>query len=115
MIRITNQEQIKKSGNFRIDGLHIKRFHFDLQPETGAGEELTIECVPFATMEDGSKIHDLTRIYKVSINDLQEYLVDNPDVAQAVGAAYYATEAAIAQLINKRNPELQAVFEAPQS
>lgn len=114
MIRITNDEHIKRAGEFKVDGLHVKRFHFDLQPETGAFEELTIELIPFATMDDSSKLFDQNNTFKVSINNLQQFLADNPEVAMPVGIAYYATEAAITALLGKKHPELQATYEAPQ-
>lgn len=113
MIQITNPEQIKKSGEFKIDGLHVKRFHFELQPEANAPEELTVELVPFGIMDSGEKIHDLTKTYKIVITDLQGYLAENPDFIPTVGGAYFATEMGIVDLLNQKHPELQAVFIPP--
>ena len=112
MIRIKNSEYVKSAGDFKIDGLHVKRLHFDLTAQDNSAESLVVEMIPFATMDNGAKVFDHNKVYKIYIPNLQQYIIDGGD--QSIVAAYFATEQAITHLLNDKHPELQAKFEAPQ-
>jgi hypothetical protein len=112
MIRITNSENIKKSGDFKLDGLHVKKFSFEY-PTTGKSKQvLTIELVPFANLDDGSRVYDLDTVYKVFIPDVDAYLMKHGFTN--VINAYFATEMGIADILADKYPLLQAKFYPPQ-
>jgi hypothetical protein len=112
MIKITNLEYVKASGDFKLEGLHVKRFDFGFPTHANSQQSLTIELVPFAYMDDGSRIYDIEKVYKVVIPHVESYITTH--ALASVGAAYYATEAGIADILGVEHPNLNAVFVAPQ-
>jgi len=116
MIKITDIEKIKTKGDFKLDGLLIKKHSFEKQT-TGAGtESLVIEAVPFTKMDDGSLIYYPSEVYKVVITDLIGKMYAGSLSAECVQAmldAYYATEKATAMMMTELGG-VACSWEAPQ-
>lgn len=112
MIRITNSEYVKTKGEFRVDGLHVKRYHFDFPTTEVAKQNLNIEAVPFTYMDDGSRMFYNDRFYKIYISDIDSFLVEHKGI-DAILDAYFYTEKAITELINLKYPLLNANWDAP--
>ena len=115
MIRITDQEKIKTKGDFKLDGLLIKKHYFDKQTSGAGKESLVIEAAPFTRLDDGTVIYAPDRVYKIISNDLIADLSNgrfSQDCVQAMMEAYFATEKATQMMMN----ELQVAcgWEAPQ-
>ena len=121
MIRITNPEYIRTSGDFKLDGLLIKRHEFEKQTSELGKESLTMEAVPFKRMDDGKIMSSPERVHKIVENDLVSLMSeDNPKLSAecklAVQEAYFATEKANTMLFNELcGKDLQLVWEAPQA
>lgn len=111
MIRLKAVEHIKSFGDFKLDGLWIKSFHFESTPLNGAKKRLTVELIPFAYMEDGSKLFDYERPKKLYIGDAQTYLEEN--IGSNFFNAYFATELAISDIMNEQYPDWNCEFEPP--
>lgn len=112
MIKITAQEHIKTKGDFKLDGLWVKNFHFNNPSNNTDKATLLIEVIPYATLDDGTKVFDLTRSKKVHLLDVDDYLKNSGDMTFL--QAYFATEGAVAKLLSDRT-EWTASFEAPQA
>lgn len=112
MIKITNSEYVKTQGDFKLEELHVRKYAFAYPTLGSTKKSLTVEFVPVAILDDGTRIYDQDKIYKVYIPDLDAYLQANP--MQNVITAYFATEMALVDVLNASKPELQTVFIAPQ-
>ena len=111
MIKITNPDYIKKSGDFKLEELHVRKYSFEFPTLGSTKKSLTVEFVPVATLDDGTRIYDQDKVYKIYIPDLDAYLQANP--IQSAITAYFATEAALAEILNVKQPNLQTVFIPP--
>jgi len=111
MIQIGNSEYIKKSSDFQMDGLHVKKYAFEFPVSGNSKQTLTVEFVPYGTLDDGTRVFDVDTVYKIYIPDVNEYLATHnlPNVA----SAYFATEAGLADILNEKKPLLQASFVSP--
>jgi hypothetical protein len=111
MIKIGNSDYIKTSGAFKLEALHVKKYDFGFPTHSQSKQTLTIELVPFAYMDDGSRIYDLGKVYKVFISDVDTFISTNP-LPNVVGA-YFATEQGISDILNIKHPLLQTTFVSP--
>jgi hypothetical protein len=112
MIQITNQEYIKSKDDFKLDGLHVKKFQFDFPTSGSLKQSLVVELVPYTVMDDGSRLHDQNKIYKIYIPDLETYIQEHGLTTTA--SAYFATEQGINEIMNIKFPLLQTIFVPPQ-
>ena len=112
MIKIGNSEYIKTKGDFSLEGLHVKKYVFEYPTLGSSKQTLNIELVPFAVLDDGTRVYDLDKVFKIYISDVDGYIASNP--MQNVINAYFATEAGIADILGDKFPDLQAVFVPPQ-
>lgn len=110
MIRLITADHIKTKGEFKLDGLWVKRFSFNNPPDNHSKQTLTFEVVPFSYMDDGSRVFDNTRSRIVHIMDAEEYLLTSGDVDFV--NAYFATEKSFSNLLTDRT-DWAAQFEAP--
>ena len=120
MIRITAPDYIRKSGDFKLDGLLIKKHSFEKQTSGDGIESLTMEAVPFRRMDDNQVLSYPNDVYKVVITDLIYELTQGTRLSleckQAIAEAYYPTEKANTMIFNELcGKDLQLVWEAPQS
>lgn len=111
MIKLTSPEHIKGQGSFKMDGLWVKQLHFDNPCDNVKKQQVKVEVVPFAYMDDGSRVFDLTRSRKILIDDAEKYLIESGD--QLFLQAYFATEQSIAKMLTDRT-DWSAEFIAPQ-
>jgi hypothetical protein len=115
MIRITDPDKIRTSGDFKLDGLLIKRHEFAKQASELGKESLTIEAVPFKRMDDGDVLASKDRVFKVVLSDVVAEMFGDRLSAECKAAmmdAYFATEKASA-LLMKELGGLDCVWEAP--
>ena len=112
MIKIGNEELIKSRGDFKLDSLHVRKYSFEFPTSGSSKQSLTVEFVPFAYLDDGSRVYDLDTTYKVYISDVEAYLSSNP--LYSVISAYFSTEAGLADILGKKIPKLQASFIPPE-
>lgn len=116
MIRITDIEKLRTSGDFKLDGLLIKKHYFDKQATENGKETLVIEAVPFKRMDDGKVLASQDRVYKIVITDVVAEMFGNRLSAgckQAMVDAYFATEKATAMLMSELGG-IDCDWEAPQ-
>ena len=57
MIRITDIEKIKSKGDFKLDGLHVKRYHFDF-PTTRKSKIVVLSCMDECRKEANAITHE---------------------------------------------------------
>ena len=112
MIKITSQEHIQTKDDFKVDKIGLGDFVFRGPTKRGEKHTLSFNARPFAYMDDGSRFYDMDPESKqeVKILDVEAYLESGVD--PIFNAAYFATEAAIANLLSLRTP-LTCSFEAP--
>jgi hypothetical protein len=112
MIQITNEEYIRSRDDFKLDGLHVKKFHFDFPTTGDTKQSLVVELVPYITLDDGSRLHDQNKIYKIYIPDLEGYIAKHGLTTAAT--AYFATEQGITEILGVKYPQLESIFVPPQ-
>jgi hypothetical protein len=113
MIKIGNTDYVKTKGEFKLDGLHVRKYSFEYPTMGSSKQSLAVEFVPFTYLDDGSRVYDLDTIYKVHIPDVDTYLVEN-NLTNVI-TAYFATELGLADILGDKYPNLQATFVPPQS
>jgi hypothetical protein len=111
MIKLGNSEYVKTKGDFKLDSLHVNKYAFEFPTNGQSKQSLTVEFVPFAYLDDGSRVYDLDTVYKIYIPDVDTYLQSNP-LPNVIGA-YFATEQGLADILNDKLPLLQATFVSP--
>jgi len=114
MIKITSQEHIQTKDDFEVDKIGLVNFVFRGPTKRGEKHTLSFDVRPFAYMDDGSRFYDMDPDAKqeVKLFDVEEYIKNGND--PTFNSAYFATEAAIANLLSLKTP-LTCEFEAPQS
>ena len=112
MIRITAPEYIDGKDDFKIDGLHVKRFSLEFPTNESSKQQLVIEAVPFAYLASGKRVYNHDKVYKFVDNDAEAFM---PSAPASFVPAYFATEQAIRDIMDQEYPLLQLVWEAPQS
>tara|TARA_R110000744_G_scaffold94093_3_gene181661 strand:+ start:11916 stop:12266 length:351 start_codon:yes stop_codon:yes gene_type:complete len=104
MIRIKDDEQIKRSGTFRLDKVLVKKYYFEKQASGEGRESLVIEAVPFSRLDDGTIVYSNEVVKKVYISNLTQKLQSGEvsmKLIQAMINAYIATEKAIAAMLTE--------------
>ncbi len=99
-LKLTSIEHVKKQGDFKLDRLWVKRLSFDNNPKNGSTQQLTIEVLPFAYLEGGTRVFFNDSVEKIFITDIEQYLIDTGDLDLLT--AYDAIEKAVVKLINTR-------------
>lgn len=112
MIRITNSEYIDGKDDFKIDGLHVKKFSLEFPTNESSKQTLVIEAVPFAYLASGKRVYNHDKVYKFVSNDAEAFM---PSAPASFVPAYFATEQAIKDIMNQDYPLLQLVWDAPQA
>lgn len=108
MLKINNPEYIKGKGEFTMDELHTKKYIFEYPTLGKPKKTLTVEFVPVAILDDGTRVYDQETVYKIYISDLDAFLMENP--IMDVITAYGATQNALCKLLNIKHPNLQTTF-----
>ena len=111
MIQIGNLEYIKKSSDFKMDGLHVKKFSFEFPVSANSRQSLSVELVPYGVLDDGTRVFDVDTVYKIYIPDVDQYLATH-SLPNVIGA-YFATEQGISDLLGEKYPNLQTTFVPP--
>jgi hypothetical protein len=99
-LKLTKEEYIKKMGDFKLDRIWVKSFKFTNSLKEGSKQELTIEVVPFAHLENGAKVFYPDTVKKIIILDVEKYLEETGDTDLV--NSYVCQEIAIAKLLNTR-------------
>lgn len=86
--KITSPEHIKGAGEFAVDLLHMKKLHIDQVAQNSGKMTVVAEFVPYAVLDDGTKVFEHDTVFKVHIPDVYEYIATggNPAFNQAFGA-----------------------------
>ena len=118
ILTIGNQELVKSSGDFKMDGLWITHLEYDAPATNDASQKqtLVIDLIPFAYLDDNDKIFYEKGKKQVRLSDAQAHMdqealgnIGNMEVLQAFLACLKAGGA----LADQQGTNWQTVFTSP--